>query len=108
MESDLAALSGLRGAALSRLQELAAPESTRRWSVSEPIYISSLLLARASYWSETVKPITAFESHFRAAEVLLKVHRLLRNDASSEQSAEALPRLREAVGSDSDDGVLLL
>jgi hypothetical protein len=55
-----------------------------------------------------VKPITAFESHFRAAEVLLKVHRLLRNDASSEQTAEALPRLREAVGSDADEDVILL
>jgi hypothetical protein len=67
-----------------------------------------LLLARALSWNETVQPITAFESQFRAAEVLLKVHRLLRNDATSEQTAQALPRLREAVGSEADEDVILL
>jgi hypothetical protein len=55
-----------------------------------------------------VQPITIFESHFQAAEMLLKVHRLLRNDASQDEISLVRPLLLEAVGCSADEDVVVL
>ena len=51
---------------------------------------------------------TIFDSHFRAAETLLKVYRLLRSDAPPSQIAAALPGVRTAVGCDANEEVVFL
>lgn len=55
-----------------------------------------------------MQPLTIFETHFSVAQVLLKVHRLLETDASPAQVQSALPKVRDAVGCESDEQVILL
>lgn len=55
-----------------------------------------------------MRPITIFDSHFRAAQVLLKVYRLLDSDEDLLRSRELLPSLRELIECESDEPLVLL
>jgi len=55
-----------------------------------------------------MRPITIFDSHFRAAQVLLKVYRLLDSDEELLQSRDLLPKLREVIQCGSDEPIVLL
>ena len=54
-----------------------------------------------------MKPLTVFESHFRAAQALLKVYRLLEHDEPRD-SADLVAKLRESLALGSDEAVVLL
>lgn len=55
-----------------------------------------------------MQPITMFDSHFRAAEVLLKVYRLLDSDADDGRQADYIVKLREVANAGADEAVILL
>src|SRR5262245_50265097 len=55
-----------------------------------------------------MQPITMFESHFRAAEVLLKVYRLLDSEIDDGRRIDYLPRLLEIANIDRQEPVVLL
>lgn len=63
--------------------------------------------APESSWSDLVKPLTVFNAHFRAAEGLLKLYRLLDSEAADGQHA-LMGQLRDIVQVRTDEEVVLL
>ena len=55
-----------------------------------------------------MQPLTIFESHFRAAEVLLKVFRLLSGELDRAVAEALLPQLREALQCEAKEPLILL
>ncbi len=55
-----------------------------------------------------LQPLTIFDAHFKAADTLLRVYRLLDADTVSAQADALLPRLREMVDCTHDESVILL
>ena len=50
-----------------------------------------------------IKPLTVFDVHFRSAQVLLKVYRLLDADSGSGDGMAFLPALKAAVRCQDDE-----
>jgi len=55
-----------------------------------------------------MRPITVFESHFKAAQVMLKVYRLLDSDVNQTEQDSLVPQLREMMSSEPDEPLVLL
>ena len=55
-----------------------------------------------------MQPLTVFETHFRVAQVLLKVHRLLRSDAHPNEHQAMLDKIRSAAGYEANEALILL
>lgn len=55
-----------------------------------------------------MQPKTIFEAHFRAAQTLLKVYRLLDSDSGPLHEHTLVPKLREVIACDADESLLLL
>lgn len=53
-------------------------------------------------------PRDVFEAHYRSAEVLLRVHRLLESDDGPQRDHELIPRLRDVIRCTRDEEVILL
>lgn len=55
-----------------------------------------------------MQSITVFESHFKAAQVMLKVYRLLDSDLSRSDEDSFVPKLREMMSWDTEEPLVLL
>src|SRR5215216_3432047 len=55
-----------------------------------------------------MQPITVFESHFKAAQVMLKVYRLLDSEVSRSDKDSFIPKLREMMSCETDEPLVLL
>jgi hypothetical protein len=132
MESDLAAVDGLKYSALVKLQELTmggdqkAP--VRRMRVAEffnhPIQTQQDLDDALQQLKDSLQkfidegaaiilewlmlsPRQVFEDNIRPAELLLKVYRLLEHDTPKTEG-ELVRTLRELVRADSDEGLMVI
>ena len=55
-----------------------------------------------------MQPITVFESHFKAAQVMLKVYRLLDSDLNRSDEDSFVPKLREMMSWDTQEPLVFL
>ncbi len=55
-----------------------------------------------------MQPITVFESHFKAAQVMLKVYRLLDSEVDQSDNDSFVPKLREMMSWETDEPLVVL
>ncbi len=57
---------------------------------------------------QTLQPLTIYETHFRSAEAMLKVYRLLDSSLTPVQQEALVPRVREILGCEAEEPLILL